>query len=125
MATERIGFASQTADGTWGPIFATDTQARQWARSSASPVRRDRTAMPILCDVPDVPPRPTVTLANGARIRWHSNRGVYVVVVDSTNTDVPSVVELVRAQPVTDAELDALQALPAETAAWIAAGGRD
>lgn len=121
MATERIGFASQHIDGSWGPIFATDVQAQRWARVYRDTLRRDRIALPMLADVPDVPPRPVVQLANGERVRWNSNRGVYVV----ATVDYAAVVDLVRAFAVTDAELDALQALPADTAAWIAAGGRD
>lgn len=121
MATERIGFATQLVDGAWGPVFDTEAHAQRWARENRPRVKRDRIALPILADLPDVPPRPVVVLANGERVRWNLNRSVYV----AAGVDFADVVTLVRQFPVTDAELDALQALPAETQAWAAAGGRD
>jgi hypothetical protein len=125
MATEPIGFASQLVDGSWGPIFPTLTRAERWVRENRGAVVPTRAVLPILADVPDVPPRPVVVLANGERVRWNANRGVYVVVVAGVATDVATVVELVRGYAVADTELDALQTLPAATATWAAAGGRD
>jgi hypothetical protein len=121
MATERIGFSCQRLDGTWGPVVETVTDAQRWARAQGGGIRRDRIGVPVLADLPDVPPRPVVVLATGDRVRWNPARSVFVV----ATTDFPSVVALVRLYPVTDSELDALQALPADTAAWAAAGGRD
>jgi hypothetical protein len=120
MGYERIGFANRNADGTWSPVYATDAKARRAARDGA--VNRATIATPVFVDVPATPPRPVVVLAtNGERVRWNAVRDVYVL----GGVDVPTLVGVIAAAAVLDAELDALQALPALTAAWVAAGGRD
>jgi hypothetical protein len=118
MGYERIGFANRNADGTWSPIFTTDAKARRAAREGA--VDRAAIATPVFVDTPATPPRPSVILTtNGERVRWNVARDVYVL----GGVDVPTLVGLIAAATVIDAELDALQALPAQTAAWVAAGG--
>lgn len=121
MAIERIGFANAFTGGSWSPIFAREAEARVHARENASAINRRRIAVPVLIDVPDVPPRPAVALGDGTRVRYHATRPQFLV----GTTPYDSVVALVRAVTVTDAELDALQALPAEMAAWVANGGTD
>lgn len=126
MTINRIGFASQLRNGVWGPVFANTEQAERWARERQGEVDPSRTALEILADLPDGPPRPVVVLASGERVRYNPARTVYIVSRSGTTpVQFPRLVELVRQYDVQDTELDALQALPAQTAAWVAAGGRD
>lgn len=125
MATKPIGFASQFANGVWGPVFPTDALATKWMRENRAELDSARLVVPILADVPDGTPRPTVLLTSGERVRFNLTRREYVVVLNGTNAQFPSIVDIVRRYGVTDAELDALQALPALTDAWASAGGRD
>lgn len=125
MATKPIGFASQYTNGVWGPIFPTLELATRWMREHRDELDPARLVMPILADVPDGTPRPTVLLTSGERVRYNLNRREFVVVLNGVNDPFTAIVDMVRKYNVTDAELDALQALPAQTAAWAAAGGRD
>lgn len=126
MALDRIGYASQYTNGTWGPIFPTLELARRWANEKRSELDPARTVLDIHANLPDGPPRPVVTLASGERVRYNVQRNLYVVVSDNAeNVTFPRLVELVRRYDVQDEELDALQSLPAQTATWAAAGGRD
>lgn len=118
---QRIGFTSQLLDGTWTPVFPTETAARQYLRQMAFTAHRQRMALPVSVDIPDVAPRPAVVLGDGTRVRWHVARAVYVALL----TDYATVVDLAKVLPVVDADLDALQALAADTVAWTAAGGTD
>lgn len=117
----RIGFASQLVDGTWSPVFGSEALARRFLRSWPVAANRRHVALPVYVDTPDVPARPQVILTDNSRVRWNVARGVYVV----SGTDYPTLVALVKAFSVTDGDLDAIQALPADTAAWVAAGGVD
>ena len=118
---QRIGFTSLRLDGAWTPVFPTETAARQYLRQLAITPQRGRIALPVFVEIPDVAPKPTVVLSDGTRVRWHVARAVYVALM----TDYATVVDLAKVLPVVDADLDALQALPAETVAWTAAGGVD
>ena len=118
---ERIGFVSQLVDGTWSPVFNTEALARRFLRTWPTPANRRLVALPVYVDVPDVPSRPQVILTDNSRVRWNVQRGVYTV----SGTDYPTLVALVKAFSVTDGDVDAIQALPADTDAWIAAGGVD
>lgn len=126
MTIKRVGFASQLTNGVWGPVFATAEQAQRWALERRAEVDSARVALELLADLPDGPPRPTVSLASGERVRYNLNRNQFVILpAVGANVTVSSVVEIIRLFSVTDAEVDALQALPTDTAAWAAAGGRD
>lgn len=116
-----MGFTSQLTDGTYTPIRANEEQARQLVREMNLPVRRGFVALPVLVDIPDTPPRPAVTLADGPRVVFRPAARVY----RAAGVDYPSLVALVRAVTVSDDELDALQALPALTAEWATDGGRE
>ena len=118
---QRIGYVSQRLDGAWTPVFPTETAARQYLRQMAVAAVRDRIALPVVVDIPDVAPRPSVVLGDGTRVRWNTTRSVYVALM----TDYATVVDLAKVLPVVDADLDALQALRADTNAWAAAGGTD
>ncbi len=126
MALDRIGYASQYTNGTWGPIFPTLELARKWANEKRAELDPARTVLDIHANLPDGPPRPVVLLASGERVRYNVQRQLFSVVSDGVPAvTFPRLVELVRRYDVQDSELDALQALPAQTAVWAAAGGRD
>lgn len=118
---QRIGYVSQRLDGGWTPVFPTETAARQYLRQLAISANRQRIALPVFVDIPDVAPKPSVVLGDGTRVRWHVGRSVFVALL----TDYATVVDLAKVLPVVDADLDALQALAADTVAWAAAGGVD
>lgn len=120
MATVAIGFITQLADGTWTQVRTDKADAEKLAASLGLPVRRGFVALPVLVDVPDVPPRPAVTLADGTRIVYMPNRTAYRV----NGADYATIIDVVRTFPVLPADIDAIQALPAETAAWQALAGR-
>lgn len=121
MATLNIGFITQLADGTWTRIAATQAAAEALAADIRLPLRRGYVALPVSVEVPDAPPRPMVMLADGTKIVYRPGRKTYRAGLQ----EFASVVEIAKALPITDAHLDALQALPSDTAAWTAAGGRE
>lgn len=121
MATEAIGFISQLGDGTWTQIRATKADAEALVTDLKLPVRRNRVALPVSVDVPDAPARPSVTLPDGTRIVWRQNRNTYRIGL----VEYPSLVALIKDTAVPDDAIDALQALPSDTAAWAATGGRE
>lgn len=118
---QRLGFVSQLVDGAWTPVLPTENAARQYLRQMALAANRRRIALPVFVDLPDVALRPLVVLADGTRIRWHLVRRVFV----ADARDYATVVALVKTLTVTDADVDALQALAAETVAWSESGGTD
>ncbi len=124
MATEAIGFVSQQRNGVWGPVFATEELAKRWAAERRAELDPTRTVLPVTVNVPDAPPRPSVLLSSGERVRWNIPRNEYTLGAGVENR-VPTLVDLVRRTGMTDADIAAVQALPAETVAWAATGGRD
>jgi hypothetical protein len=121
MPLQPLGFVSLLADGSTTLIRPTVEQAQQLVAEMNVRVRRGFVALPVFVDVPDAPPRPSVPLADGPRVVWRPGARVY----RAAGVDYPTLVALIRALTVTDDEVDALQALPTQTAAWVTDGGRE
>lgn len=126
MDYDRIGWANRYLGGTWSEIFATDVAAQRDAQLRAADVDRQNIAVPVFRERPAIPPRPSVRLVRGDAVvtfRTDTNRWVGTF-PSGAAPEMTDIVMALRNLPVSDdAEIDAVQALPALTRAWEATYG--